>query len=145
ILGYASFPGEGLAVEQGVVIDYRSLPGGAYTQYNQGKTLVHEAGHYFNLYHIWGDDNGRCTGTDFVDDTPNQGDATEGCFTGIRTDNCTAGGTGIMYQNYMDYSFDNCMLLFTTGQASRMVAAAEQFRPGLFQSDACTPPTVYDL
>ncbi|MFN7687545.1 MAG: M43 family zinc metalloprotease [Sphingobacteriales bacterium] len=145
ILGYASFPGEGLAVEQGVVIDYRSLPGGAYTQYNQGKTLVHEAGHYFNLYHIWGDDNGRCTGTDFVDDTPNQGDATEGCFTGIRTDNCTASGNGIMYQNYMDYSFDNCMLLFTKGQANRMVAAAEQFRPGLFQSDACTPPTVYDL
>lgn len=145
ILGYASFPGEGLAVEQGVVIDYRSLPGGAYTQYNQGKTLVHETGHYFNLYHIWGDDDGRCTGTDFVDDTPNQGDATEGCFTGIRTDNCTASGTGIMYQNYMDYSFDNCLLLFTKGQANRMVAAAEQFRPGLFVSDGCTPPVIADL
>lgn len=142
ILGYASFPDEGLTVEQGVVIDYRSLPGGAYAQYNQGKTLVHETGHYFNLYHIWGDDDGQCTGTDFVDDTPNQGDASKGCFTGIRTDNCTASGTGIMYQNYMDYSFDNCMLLFTRGQASRMVAAAELFRPGLFQSDACTPPTI---
>lgn len=145
ILGYASFPGEGLSVEQGVVIDYRSLPGGAYTQYNQGKTLVHETGHYFNLYHIWGDDDGQCSGTDFVDDTPNQADATEGCFTGIRTDNCTPGGTGVMYQNYMDYSFDNCLLLFTTGQANRMVAAASQYRPGLFTSDGCTPPVVADL
>lgn len=145
ILGYASFPGEGIAIEQGVVIDYRSLPGGAYSQYNQGKTLVHETGHFFNLYHIWGDDDGRCTGTDFVDDTPNQADATEGCFSGIRTDNCTPGGNGVMYQNYMDYSFDNCLLLFTVGQASRMVAAAEQFRPGLFTSDGCTPPVIADL
>lgn len=145
ILGYASFPGEGLPVEQGVVIDYRSLPGGALQNYNEGETLIHEVGHYFNLYHIWGDDNGQCTGSDFVDDTPNQGNATQGCFTGIRTDNCTPSGNGIMYQNYMDYSFDVCMFLFTKGQANRMVAAAEQFRQGLFNSDGCTPPVIAEL
>ena len=145
ILGYATFPDQGAALEQGVVVDYRALPGGSYTAYNQGKTMVHEVGHFFNLYHIWGDDSGTCTGTDFVDDTPNQGGASSGCSSGIRTDLCTPAGNGIMYQNYMDYSNDECLLLFTTGQADRMTAAAEQYRASLFQSDACSPPTVFPL
>jgi hypothetical protein len=139
VLGYATFPNIGAQVEQGVVVDYRSLLGGSAANYNTGKTLVHEVGHYFSLFHIWGDDNGLCTGTDHVDDTPNQGNATNGCFTGIRTDNCTADGTGIMYQNYMDYSYDQCLVLFTNGQVARMQTALATNRLSLLSSKGCQP------
>lgn len=72
-LGYSTFPDQGTAPdEQGVVIHYQSLPGSSNNDFNGGKTLTHEIGHYFNLYHIWGDDNGACSGSDRVEDTPNQ-------------------------------------------------------------------------
>jgi hypothetical protein len=143
VLGYATFPNDGQPAEQGVVIDYRTLPGEATTNYNGGKTLVHETGHFFNLSHIWGDDNGLCTGTDNVDDTPNQGNSSGGCYTGIRTDNCTASGNGIMYQNYMDYSYDRCLVMFTPGQVMRMETALNLYRPTLLQSDGCQPVVRY--
>jgi hypothetical protein len=142
ILGYATFPNDGAPDEQGVVIEYRSLPGGSFTGFNGGKTLTHETGHYFNLYHIWGDDDGACTGTDFVGDTPNQSDATNGCYSGIRTDNCTTSGNGIMFQNYMDYSDDACLVMFTTEQVSRMQAALNTYRASLLSSDGCQPPVL---
>jgi Pregnancy-associated plasma protein-A/Secretion system C-terminal sorting domain len=146
LLGYATFPGDGDGndKEQGVVIEYRSLPGGAYTGFNAGKTLSHETGHYFNLYHIWGDDNGACTGTDYVDDTPNQGNASSGCNTGIKTDNCTTGGNGIMYQNYMDYSNDDCLVMFTLQQVTRMESALFAYRSSLLDSRACVSPIQYN-
>lgn len=141
LLGYATFPDDVStpAADQGVVIDYRCLPGGALSAYNQGKTLTHETGHYFNLYHIWGDDGGACYGDDFVGDTPNQGDASSGCYTGVKTDNCTIGGDGIMYQNYMDYTDDPCLVMFTTEQASRMETALSVYRPSLLSSNGCQP------
>jgi hypothetical protein len=142
LLGYAAFPDDGSPDEQGVVIDYRSLPGGAYAAFNGGKTLTHETGHYFNLYHIWGDDNGACTGTDYVGDTPNQADATSGCYSGIRTDNCTPGGDGIMYQNYMDYSDDDCLVMFTKEQVDRMESALSTYRSSLFSSNGCQAPVL---
>lgn len=136
-LGYATFPDDGYPDEQGVVIDYRTLPGGSYSNYNGGKTLTHETGHYFNLYHIWGDDNTACTGTDYVGDTPNQAGATSGCYSGIHTDNCTTTGNGIMYQNYMDYSNDACLVMFTTEQVNRMESALSVYRASLLNSDGC--------
>ncbi|HTL08391.1 MAG TPA: M43 family zinc metalloprotease [Chitinophagaceae bacterium] len=144
ILGYGTFPGGSNDNEQGVVVDYRALPGGAYPTYNGGKTLTHETGHYFNLYHIWGDDSGTCSGTDFVDDTPNQGNSNTVCPTGIRTDNCTTSGNGIMYQNYMDYTYDECLVMFTTQQVDRMEAALTAFRPSLLVSSGCQPPVLYN-
>lgn len=139
LLGYGTFPNDGTPGEQGVVVEYRSLPGGPYTNYNGGKTLTHEIGHYFNLFHIWGDDNGACTGSDFVDDTPNQADATSGCFSGVKTDSCTTGGNGILYQDYMDYSNDPCLILFTAMQVDRMQTALLTYRSSLTVSDGCTP------
>ncbi len=139
LLGYGTFPNDGIPDHQGVVIEYRSLPGGSYTNYNGGKTLTHEIGHYFNLFHIWGDDNGACTGTDFIDDTPNQGDATSGCPNGVKTDNCTTSGNGILYQDYMDYSNDPCLVLFTAMQVDRMQTALLTYRSSLLVSDGCTP------
>jgi hypothetical protein len=139
VVGYATFPDDNQPDEQGVVIDYRSLPGGSFTGFNTGKTLSHETGHYFNLYHIWGDDNGACTGTDYVDDTPNQANSTSGCFSGVRTDACTPGGNGIMYENYMDYSNDDCLVMFTVQQVARMESALSVYRSSLLISDACQP------
>jgi hypothetical protein len=140
ILGYGTFPDDvGAPVaDQGVVIDYRCLPGGSFTSYNGGKTLTHETGHYFNLYHIWGDDDGACTGTDYVDDTPNQADASSGCYSGIRTDACTP-GNGIMYQDYMDYTDDPCLVMFTSEQVDRMETALETYRPSLLTSNGSKP------
>jgi len=145
ILGYGTFPNGSNDNEQGVVVDYRALPGGSYAAYSGGKTLTHESGHYFNLYHIWGDDNGACNGTDFVDDTPNQGNSNTVCPSGIKTDNCTATGNGIMYQNYMDYTYDECLVMFTTQQVDRMEAALNAFRPSLLTSIACQPPVLYNV
>ncbi len=150
LLGYATFPGpgDGNDLLQGVVIEYRSLPGAAYpsfANYNSGKTLVHETGHYFNLYHIWGDDGGACTGTDYVDDTPNQGGASSGCNSGIILDACTTAGNGIMYQNYMDYSDDYCMHMFTVLQVARMESALLAYRSSLLNSIGCQTPVQYNL
>jgi len=147
LLGYSTFPDDGSPDEQGVVIDYRSLPGGSFTAYSTGKTLTHETGHYFNLYHIWGDDDGACTGTDYVDDTPNQTNSSSTCYSGIKTDNCTKSGNGVMYQNYMDYTPDACLVMFTTDQVIRMETALTENRSSLFSSDGCLPPNLknYDV
>ena len=145
ILGYGTFPGTGNDNEQGVVVDYRSLPGGSYPMYSGGKTLTHETGHYFDLYHIWGDDSGACTGTDFVDDTPNQGNSSSVCPAGIKTDNCTATGDGIIYQDYMDYTYDNCLVMFTNQQVTRMESAFIAYRSSLLTSVACQAPVSYNF
>jgi hypothetical protein len=134
ILGYSTFPGVSPANEQGVVIHYQSLPGSTSTDFSGGKTLTHEVGHYFNLYHIWGDDNGACTGTDKVDDTPNQADANRTLRSGIVTDNCSTASPGIMYQNYMDYSPDVNLLMFTKQQVARMETAFSTYRSALSAS-----------
>lgn len=137
LLGYSTLPAM-TSMIPGVVVDYKSLPGGAYTAYNQGKTLTHEIGHFFNLYHIWGDDNGACTGTDYVDDTPNQGNSTAGSPTGVVTDACSLSAPGILYQDYMDYTDDDAMEMFTVEQAARMEAAANTFRASLLSSPGAT-------
>lgn len=141
-LGYATFPDDGVKDEQGVAVDYASLPGGSASGFNQGKTLTHEIGHYFNLFHIWGDDNGACSGSDLVDDTPNQSDRTTTCQTGIVTDRCTQSAPGIMYQNYMDYTPDACLYMFTKMQVARMEAAFTTYRSLLSLSNGCTPVDV---
>jgi hypothetical protein len=82
LLGYTQFPGIGTAATDGVVIKYNAFGrrGKLDATYNKGRTTTHEIGHWLNLVHIWGDDdNGNgictsseCTGSDNVDDTPNQ-------------------------------------------------------------------------
>jgi hypothetical protein len=115
ILGYAQFPGGSLATD-GVVILPGTLPGGSAAPYNGGRTLTHEVGHYLNLRHIWGD--GRCNRDDFVADTPSSDGANYGCPS-YPTVNCR---TNDMTMNYMDYTDDACMNMFTDGQNDRMRA-----------------------
>jgi hypothetical protein len=125
LLGYAQFPG-GNSATDGVVILYSAFGSraiyhqGTYIQtYDLGRTASHEVGHWMNLYHIWGDDGGRCTGSDKVDDTPNQGDLNFGCPT---FPHVSCSNNGDMSMNYMDYTDDACMFMFSKGQVDRMLA-----------------------
>src|SRR5207253_634101 len=120
----AQFPG-GPASTDGVVVLYSSVGSiaspGTELHYNLGRSATHEIGHWLNLFHIWGDDNGSCNGSDQVSDTPNQGNNNFGCPSFPHTDNC-ASGNGVMFMNYMDYTDDDCMNMFTAGQKDRMQA-----------------------
>ena len=86
--------------------------------YNKGRTLTHELGHYFNLNHIWG--NGNC-GNDFVADTPQHNTSNGGCPSSSHTSTCS-GNPLELTMNYMDYTNDACMYMFTFGQSQRQQA-----------------------
>jgi len=153
-LGYATFPigtAEHASIpapitHQGVVVLAQSVPGGSASPYNKGRTLTHEVGHFFWLRHITGDAN---CGNDFpstasLDDTPQQAQLTGGCPTGAQASGCAASPNppGKMYQNFMDYTSDACLSMFTIGQGLRMEAALATYRPSfLLANDGCTPPT----
>lgn len=136
ILGYAQFPGGNPATD-GVVMGYQYFGtiGTATSPFDLGRTATHEVGHWLNLRHIWGD--GNCNADDFVADTPTSDAANYGCAS-----NHTSCNSLDMVQNYMDYSDDGCMNLFTQGQKDRMRAL---FEPGgakasLLSSAACGAP-----
>lgn len=119
ILGYAQFPGGSLATD-GVVIDsfYFGLSSTASYPYNLGRTASHEVGHWMNLRHIWGD---ATCGSDLVSDTPTHNTANYGVPVYPHLSTCT--GTPVeMTMNYMDYTDDRGMYMFTNGQKARMSA-----------------------
>lgn len=162
LLGISVFPGDPRPIGlHGFVCDYRAFGRGAsylYAEFNKGRTTTHELGHFYNLRHIWGDDGGSCAGTDFPstpfgsasDDTPNQGDLTLGdpdpFGVGLlKTDNCSPAAPGVMYQNYMDYTDDIAMVMFTKGQAARMEGALtlSPDRMPVLNSNTYKPPVLY--
>jgi hypothetical protein len=116
ILGYAQFPG-GSAATDGVVIgpQYFGNTGYVSAPYNKGRTATHEVGHWLNLRHIWGD---ASCGNDQVADTPTQQTSNFGCpaFPHVT---CSNGPNGDMFMNYMDYTDDACMYMFSGGQKTR--------------------------
>ncbi|MGG8498127.1 GEVED domain-containing protein [Tenacibaculum sp. TC6] len=138
ILGYAQFPG-GAASTDGLVMihDAFGSTGTLNPSFNLGRTTTHEIGHFFNLRHIWGD--GGCGVDDFVSDTPESDAANYGCASGH-----VSCGSEDMIQNYMDYSDDACMNLFTLGQKNRMRAVLEAggSRRALALSDKAGAPVV---
>lgn len=121
ILAYAQFPPPfgGSANTDGIVSRYNVIgtKGILMSGYNKGKTLVHEIGHWLGLFHIWGDDDGSCNGSDNVSDTPNQGDQYFGCPSHPQ-ESC---GSKDMFMNHMDYTNDECRSMFTLGQEARMM------------------------
>jgi hypothetical protein len=142
ILGYAQFPG-GAASTDGVVLQFntvgsRTVPGSG-APYNLGRTATHEVGHWLNLRHIWGD---ATCGSDLVSDTPIHRTSNAGCPSYPKTNTCTGGGTE-MTMNYMDYTDDACMYMFSAGQKARAQAlfATGGFRVGLLSSIGCNAPS----
>jgi hypothetical protein len=121
LLGYAQFPG-GPAATDGVVILCTAFGtrGTVTAPFNKGRTATHEIGHFFNLRHIWGDRN-DCSGNDFVADTPpaQESNAGKPAFPHVT---CNNGPNGDMFMNYMDYTDDDSMFMFTAGQVARMNA-----------------------
>ncbi len=130
-IGYAQFPESTLPglensssdrLTDGVVINYRdfgSIDDGPFdleTQYNKGRTTTHEVGHFLGLRHLWGDVSNCGPPGDYVDDTPPQSGSTNGCPSHPQL-SCS---NTKMFQNYLDYTNDACMNLFTQGQIARM-------------------------
>ncbi len=165
LLGYAQFPERsslrGMAAAtscpatpaastDGLVMLYSAFgttdPNPAFTlgfPYDKGRTTTHEIGHWVGLRHIWGD--GNCSVDDFCHDTPTAGAANYGCPT---INSCTdpAPDRPDMVQNYMDYTDDACMNIFTHDQTVRMrtVMLNSPRRRSLVTSNACVPPTTND-
>ena len=136
ILGYAQFPG-GSPATDGVVILYSAFGyNSPEVPYNLGRTATHEVGHWLNLRHIWGD---ASCGNDQVADTPTQQTANYGC---PAYPHVTCSNTGDMSMNYMDYTDDACMFMFSTGQRERgrAILLSGGSRASLASSLGCTPP-----
>ncbi|MDO9553249.1 M43 family zinc metalloprotease [Rhodonellum sp.] len=129
-IGFASFPISELpglnfpsnpAETDGVTIDYRYFgEGNNAVSGSRGRTATHEVGHFFGLRHIWGD--GDCSVDDFVADTPLQGSPNNSCRLDNPRFSCDRRD---MAENYMDYTPDACMNIFTVGQVARMNVVLE--------------------
>ena len=130
LLGYAQFPG-GPSGTDGVVINHQAFGtnGTAQAPFNKGRTATHEVGHYFNLRHIWAD-TPDCGGSDEVADTPNCAGPNFGKPSWPRV-TCNNSPNGDMFMNYMDYTDDAAMFMFTAQQVLRMRTALDTLRSGL--------------
>lgn len=169
-LGYAQFPSNtgltglnasgGLAGTDGVVATYDAFGtiaenDGTFilnNNYNLGRTMTHEVGHWLGLRHIWGDGNGDedtntpdCAATDYCNDTPQAGWEHYTCSVGA--DTCPGSPGTDMVQNYMDYTNDACMDTFTADQKARMqtVMSVGTRRSSLNTSTTGTPAAPYVL
>lgn len=137
LLGYATFPigtglvgitGNGTATTDGLwcysaAFGSSSIyPAGSYSPpYDKGRTAVHEIGHWVGLRHIWGD--GTCA-TDYCNDTPPGQTANYNCpVHPYKLGTCAGNTTGEMFQNFMDYTDDACMYIFTNDQRTRIQTA----------------------
>ncbi|MCU0335419.1 MAG: zinc metalloprotease [Chitinophagaceae bacterium] len=119
ILGYAQFPGGALATDGVVILNTAfGTNGSARAPFNLGRTGTHEVGHWMNLRHIWGD---ATCGNDQVGDTPPHNTANYGCPGQGHRSTCT-GTPEELWMNYMDYTDDRCMYMFSAGQKTRMLA-----------------------
>lgn len=157
-LGYSTFPVTNLAgmenssedrLRDGVIMHYQafgSAEDGSFdleANFNKGRTLTHETGHFLGLRHIWGDGS-SCSATDYVNDTPPQISSTSGCPTHPQVQ-CAS--TPKMFQNYMDYTYDACMNLFTAGQLGRVETVLQNSprRASLLTSPGAFPPGNFSL
>ena len=145
--GYAYAPGAPADLD-GVVMDYLFIggPGNSPSPDITGRICTHEIGHWLNLKHVWGD--GDCTVDDDVADTPPQDGPITGCPS-FPQPACDGNPNGSMFMNYMQYTEDTCMNLFTQGQALRMQAVLAQngprnsllSSPGCGVSNLCSAPS----
>lgn len=147
-LGYSQYPG-GPANTDGVVLDYVTIgraPANPFPgPYDLGRTGTHEVGHWLGLQHNWGPNDAGCDDSDDIEDTPNQDDATTGCPSGTVV-SCNNSPLGDMYQNYLDYTNDACMNLFTRGQAEYMQSVLSTSRQSILTTAVvCRTPLTADF
>ncbi|PYH89667.1 metalloprotease MEP1 [Aspergillus ellipticus CBS 707.79] len=116
-------------VKDGCNVLAQTMPGGSLTHYNQGGTAVHEIGHWNGLLHTFeGESCSADNEGDYIDDTPQQSEPTNGCPTG--KDSCPNGPGLDAIHNFMDYSSDDCYESFTSDQAKRMRSMWSVMRQG---------------
>ena len=136
-LGYSSLPATA-ADKDGVVIQYDvfGAVGALKASFDRGRTLTHEIGHWLGLKHLWGDSD---CGDDGIADTPPQKSYHNGCPTFPQLSTCSTNSNGDMYMNYMDFTDDACMNMFTRGQAGKMrsMFALGGFRNSFLFSNVC--------
>lgn len=143
-LGYSSLPGTA-ADKDGVVIQYDvfGATGSLLPQFDKGRTLTHEVGHWLGLKHLWDDTD---CGDDGITDTPPQKSYHTGCPAFPQLSTCSVNTNGDMYMNYMDFTDDACMNMFTYGQAKKMrsMFAAGGFRNSFLLSNVCDSAAASD-
>lgn len=136
-LGYAVMPG-GPAEKDGVVIQYTAFGtlGTAAAPFNKGRTATHEIGHWLGLKHLWGD--AEC-GDDGIADTPPQETSNSNCASFPHLSSCSINSYGDMFMDFMDFTDDACMNMFTRGQANEMrsLFALGNFRNSFLNSSVC--------
>lgn len=147
LLGYGEFPTSSYSNTYGFVVAYYAFgtEGNVNANTKRGRTTIHEISHCFNLRHIWADDGGGCSIDDGVDDTPKQAGPSNGCPKFPYKDACQIDSPGVMFMNYMDYSNDVCMNMFTEGQVLRMRSAIELFYPTLNNPSLCDTLNLFSL
>jgi hypothetical protein len=116
----------------GCNVNANTMPDGTLDDYNSGKTAVHETGHWLGLLHTF--EGNACDGNgDFIDDTPYEREATDGCPTAPPKSTCP-GQQGKDKEdpihNFMDYSTDACYEGFTGSQHDRMHYLYGMYRDG---------------
>ncbi|EJL68021.1 zinc metalloprotease [Chryseobacterium populi] len=127
VLGYATFPeSAGLWNDGVVMMDEYVGEGGPVATHNKGRVTVHEVGHYLNLRHIWGDAN---CGNDLVNDTPQQITNHRGVPTYPKYETCGGVSRSVMFMNYMDYSDETTLFMFTQQQNDRIQASVSATGP----------------
>jgi hypothetical protein len=152
-LGLAQFPETDLQgvdppfdrETDGVVVDYQAFGTGGFnllSQFDKGRTATHEIGHFLGILHIFGNEGG-CSTTDYVNDTPVQNERTRGC----PSHPSMSCGHNKMFQNFMDYTDDRCLNLFTEGQTARMINVLENSprRVSLLTSPALEEPVTFSV
>lgn len=168
LLGYAQFPdgsslqglsnSGGAANTDGVVASYDVFGSSAFGSnfllarpYDNGRTMTHEVGHYLGLLHIWGDGSGDqdsnspdCSASDYCADTPQAGWEHYDC--NEIYDTCPVEKGNDMPENYMDYTTDRCMNIFTQNQKDRITVIMNNAsrRASLKTSTKAMPPVPID-
>lgn len=126
VLGWSRFPWQYAATPKldGISVNVAGLPGGRAAGYNLGDTLVHETGHWLGLLHTF---QGGCDGQgDLVNDTPAEAEPSFYCET--TRDTCPEDPGLDPVHNFMDYSLDACMNMFTADQLRRMDVSWAKWR-----------------